>query len=74
MPISFLSKDPNPVPCPNGTYSEFPGLRDAAECVQCPEGKYCYSQQPQLQPITTPVRAQINQLTSGGAENSNTNM
>ncbi|KAA8594284.1 hypothetical protein FQN60_005118, partial [Etheostoma spectabile] len=47
--------DPNPIPCPNGTYSESPGLRDASECVQCPEGKYCYSQQPQEQPITRPT-------------------
>ncbi|XP_030258688.1 zonadhesin isoform X7 [Sparus aurata] len=47
--------DPNPIPCPNGTYSEVPGLREAGECVQCPEGKYCYSQQPQEQPITNPT-------------------
>ncbi|XP_049431864.1 signal peptide, CUB and EGF-like domain-containing protein 3 [Epinephelus fuscoguttatus] len=47
--------DPNPVPCPNGTYSEIPGLRDASECVQCPQGKYCYSQEPHLQPITRPT-------------------
>ncbi|XP_036928145.1 uncharacterized protein LOC119004899 isoform X4 [Acanthopagrus latus] len=47
--------DPNPIPCPNGTYSEIPGLREAGECVQCPEGKYCYSQQPQEQPITNPT-------------------
>ncbi|KAE8295325.1 hypothetical protein D5F01_LYC06251 [Larimichthys crocea] len=45
---------PIPVPCPNGTYSETPGLRDASECIQCPEGKYCYSEQPLEQPITGP--------------------
>lgn len=56
----FPSQDPNPIPCPNGTYSEVPGLREAGECVQCPEGKYCYSQQPQEQPITNPVRSRIN--------------
>ncbi|MEQ2208910.1 hypothetical protein XENOCAPTIV_019056, partial [Xenoophorus captivus] len=32
--------DPNPIPCPNGTYSASPGLRIASQCVQCPEGKY----------------------------------
>ncbi|KAM8904697.1 uncharacterized protein AB9W97_008232 isoform 6-T6 [Spinachia spinachia] len=47
--------DPNPIPCPNGTYSDALGLRDAIECVQCPEGKYCYSEQPQEQPITSPT-------------------
>ncbi|CAB1443712.1 unnamed protein product [Pleuronectes platessa] len=47
--------DPNPIPCPSGTYSESPGLRDMSECVQCPEGKYCYSEQPEEQPITRPT-------------------
>ncbi|KAK5868621.1 hypothetical protein PBY51_009620 [Eleginops maclovinus] len=47
--------DPNPIPCTNGTYGEFPGLQDASECDQCPEGKYCYSQEPQEQPITRPT-------------------
>ncbi|XP_014845642.1 PREDICTED: uncharacterized protein LOC106919650 isoform X3 [Poecilia mexicana] len=47
--------DPNPIPCPNGTYSSSPGLRDVSQCVQCPEGKYCYTQQPQEQPITRPT-------------------
>ncbi|XP_059188146.1 proprotein convertase subtilisin/kexin type 5 [Centropristis striata] len=56
--------DPNPLPCPNGTYSDSPGLRNTSECVQCPEGKYCYSQQPQEQPITRPVRCQINNIYS----------
>ncbi|CAG6003426.1 unnamed protein product, partial [Menidia menidia] len=49
------SINPNPVPCPNGTYGESPGLRDVSECVQCPEGKYCYSLDPQEQPITRPT-------------------
>ncbi|XP_033971267.1 zonadhesin-like [Trematomus bernacchii] len=47
--------DPNPIPCTNGTYGESPGLRDASECAQCPEGEYCYSQEPQEQPITRPT-------------------
>ncbi|XP_038155551.1 uncharacterized protein LOC119792815 [Cyprinodon tularosa] len=47
--------DPNPIPCPNGTYSASPGLRDVSQCVQCPEGKYCYTQVPQEQPITKPT-------------------
>nr|XP_043888260.1 neurogenic locus notch homolog protein 4-like [Solea senegalensis] len=47
--------DPNPIPCPNGTYSEFPGLRDISECVQCPEGKYCYSEQPEEQSLIRPT-------------------
>nr|XP_057935999.1 SCO-spondin isoform X4 [Doryrhamphus excisus] len=47
--------DPNPVPCPNGTYSEYPALRDVSECVPCPKGKYCYSQQPEERPITMPT-------------------
>ncbi|KAF7668979.1 hypothetical protein LDENG_00271770 [Lucifuga dentata] len=46
--------DPNPIPCPNGTFSEIPGLRDISECIQCPRGKYCYSQQPLEQPIVMP--------------------
>ncbi|KAK2847206.1 hypothetical protein Q5P01_010205 [Channa striata] len=51
----FSSQDPNPISCPNGTYSDFPGLRDVSECVQCPEGKYCYSEQPHEEPITRPT-------------------
>ncbi|XP_061734344.1 neurogenic locus notch homolog protein 3-like [Nerophis ophidion] len=47
--------DPNPVPCPNGTYSEYPGLSDVSECVPCPEGKYCYSKHPEEHPITIPT-------------------
>ncbi|KAF3847745.1 hypothetical protein F7725_020773 [Dissostichus mawsoni] len=47
--------DPNPIPCTNGTYGESPGLRDASECAQCPKGEYCYSQEPQEQPITRPA-------------------
>ncbi|CAB1347527.1 unnamed protein product, partial [Coregonus sp. 'balchen'] len=46
--------DPNPIPCPNGTFSRQPGLRDLTECAECPVGKYCYSQQPQEQPIIEP--------------------
>ncbi|XP_070399343.1 multiple epidermal growth factor-like domains protein 6 [Nothobranchius furzeri] len=49
------SINPNPIPCPNGTYGDSPGLRDESECNQCPEGKYCYSQQAQEQPITRPT-------------------
>ncbi|KAM4567238.1 uncharacterized protein PAE49_010636 isoform 2-T2 [Odontesthes bonariensis] len=49
------SINPNPIPCPNGTYGESPGLRDISECLQCPKGKYCYTQQPQEQPITRPT-------------------
>lgn len=60
LQIRFASQDPNPLPCPSGTYSDFPGLRDLSECAQCPEGKYCYSEQPEEQPITGPVRYQIN--------------
>ncbi|KAK6297043.1 hypothetical protein J4Q44_G00331850 [Coregonus suidteri] len=47
--------DPNPIPCPNGTFSRQPGLRDLTECAECPVGKYCYSQQPQEQPIIEPT-------------------
>ncbi|KAF6736840.1 hypothetical protein FQA47_014055 [Oryzias melastigma] len=47
--------NPNPIPCPNGTYSNSPGLRDVAECVKCPEGKYCFSKRPYEQPITKPT-------------------
>ncbi|XP_077422977.1 uncharacterized protein LOC144052618 isoform X3 [Vanacampus margaritifer] len=47
--------DPNPIPCPNGTYSEHPGLSEISACVSCPEGKYCYSQLPEEHPITTPT-------------------
>lgn len=55
-------QDPNPIPCPNGTYSEFPGLRDVTDCAQCPEGSYCYSQNPQEQPITSPVRSHMTKI------------
>lgn len=51
-------QDPNPIPCPNGTYSEHPGLSEVSECVPCPGGKYCYSQHPEEHPITAPVRLQ----------------
>ncbi|XP_077578966.1 uncharacterized protein LOC144200596 [Stigmatopora nigra] len=47
--------DPKPVPCPNGTYGERPGLSEVNECVPCPEGKYCYSQRPEDDPITSPT-------------------
>ena len=30
-----------PVPCPVGTYSVNPGLGDVAECVPCPQGRWC---------------------------------
>lgn len=55
-------QDPNPIPCPNGTYSEFPGLRDVTDCFLCPEGNYCYSQNPQEQPITKPVRSLLEKI------------
>ena len=30
-----------PKPCPNGTYSDVPGLYSKAQCKGCPEGFYC---------------------------------
>ncbi len=30
-----------PIPCPNGTYGERPGLKTVLECSDCPHGKYC---------------------------------
>ncbi|KAJ7990480.1 hypothetical protein DPEC_G00300750 [Dallia pectoralis] len=47
--------DPNPIPCPHGTFSRQPGLRDLSECTVCPVGKYCYSQQPREHPIIEPT-------------------
>lgn len=49
------TQDPNPVPCPKGTYSQQPGLRDPSDCTKCPEGKYCYTENPQEEPIIEPV-------------------
>uniref|UniRef100_W5M2P7 Tyrosine-protein kinase ephrin type A/B receptor-like domain-containing protein n=1 Tax=Lepisosteus oculatus TaxID=7918 RepID=W5M2P7_LEPOC len=50
------SIDPNPRPCPNGTYSDQPGLRDLSDCSPCPEGKYCYSdQQPHIHGLSQPT-------------------
>lgn len=49
------TQDPNPVPCPKGTYSRQPGLRDPSDCTKCPEGKYCYTENPQQEPIIEPV-------------------
>lgn len=49
------TQDPNPVPCPKGTYSRQPGLRDPSDCTKCPEGKYCYTENPQEEPIIEPV-------------------
>ena len=38
----FLSfQDPNPVACPNGTYSNLTGLKSVEQCLTCPPGKYC---------------------------------
>ncbi|XP_058655214.1 SCO-spondin isoform X4 [Onychostoma macrolepis] len=58
-PIGFYcpggSVDPNPVPCPKGTYSRQPGLRDPSDCTKCPEGKYCYTENPQEEPIIEPT-------------------
>ncbi|KAJ8397174.1 hypothetical protein AAFF_G00440080 [Aldrovandia affinis] len=58
-PIGFYcpggSINPNPIPCPNGTYSGQPGLREAIECVVCPEGRFCFSEQPRDHPITEPT-------------------
>ncbi|XP_035241562.1 multiple epidermal growth factor-like domains protein 6 [Anguilla anguilla] len=55
-PIGFYcpggSINPNPIPCPNGTYSGQPGLRDVTECVTCPEGHFCFSEEPQDRPIS----------------------
>lgn len=36
--------DPDPDPCPAGTYSENLNLKNVTECQQCPPGKYCVSQ------------------------------
>ncbi|KAI4904543.1 hypothetical protein NFI96_029611 [Prochilodus magdalenae] len=58
-PIGFYCPggrvNPNPIACPNGTYSQQPGLRNPSDCTVCPEGMYCFSQQPQEQPITEPT-------------------
>ncbi|TSQ58043.1 Sodium channel subunit beta-3 [Bagarius yarrelli] len=41
-PIGFYCPgggvNPNPIPCPNGTYSRKPGLRDPSDCTVCPVG------------------------------------
>ncbi|KPP71461.1 hypothetical protein Z043_109635 [Scleropages formosus] len=49
------SIEPNPIPCPNGTYSGQPGLRELKECTPCPAGLFCFSQQPWEQPLTEPT-------------------
>ncbi|XP_075462630.1 uncharacterized protein LOC142498006 [Ascaphus truei] len=36
--------DPNPRPCPNGTYGDHPGLGRLDECLLCPEWNYCYQE------------------------------
>lgn len=51
----YFVQNPNPIPCPNGTFSQKPGLRDPSDCTICPVGMYCFSQQPQEHPITEPV-------------------
>ncbi|KAL7831753.1 hypothetical protein AOLI_G00293010 [Acnodon oligacanthus] len=57
-PIGFYCPgggvNPNPIACPNGTYSRQPGLRNPSDCTVCPEGMYCFSQYSQEQPITEP--------------------
>ncbi|XP_053729819.1 SCO-spondin isoform X1 [Synchiropus splendidus] len=58
-PVGFFCPgggiDPNPVPCPNGTYGESPGLQNVAQCRPCPAGMYCYAERPLEQPITRPT-------------------
>ncbi|XP_028320851.1 uncharacterized protein LOC114474630 [Gouania willdenowi] len=58
-PLGFYcpggSINPNPIPCPNGTFGDNPGLRAVTECIKCPEGEYCYSQEPQEHPIAKPT-------------------
>ncbi|KAK1786529.1 hypothetical protein P4O66_017651 [Electrophorus voltai] len=58
-PIGFYCPgggiNPNPIACPNGTYSDQPGLRQPSDCTMCPVGRYCFSPQPQEQPITQPT-------------------
>ncbi|KAJ8368244.1 hypothetical protein SKAU_G00082720 [Synaphobranchus kaupii] len=58
-PVGFYcpggSINPNPIPCPNGTFSGQPGLRDVTECVVCPEGHFCFSERPQDHPISEPT-------------------
>ncbi|XP_051788212.1 uncharacterized protein LOC114657686 [Erpetoichthys calabaricus] len=38
---------PHPRSCPNGTYNDHQGLRDATECTPCPTGYFCYSDKEQ---------------------------
>lgn len=33
--------DPNPRPCPEGTFSPLTGLKAVNECQSCPAGSYC---------------------------------
>ncbi|KAJ1175223.1 hypothetical protein NDU88_000514 [Pleurodeles waltl] len=47
--------DPNPQPCPNGTYSDHRGMGSIEECKLCPTGKYCYMEGSEPAGITQPV-------------------
>ncbi|KAG7471369.1 hypothetical protein MATL_G00123830 [Megalops atlanticus] len=49
------SVDPNPIPCPNGTYGGQLGLGDLADCTECPVGWFCFSERPRDDPITEPT-------------------
>ena len=33
--------DPNPVPCPEGTYNNATGQDDVLDCIDCTRGMYC---------------------------------
>ena len=33
--------DPNPVPCPAGTYNNATGQDDITDCIDCTRGMYC---------------------------------
>ncbi|KAL2085398.1 hypothetical protein ACEWY4_018718 [Coilia grayii] len=46
--------NPNPILCPNGTYGTQSGLKDESDCLMCPAGMFCFSQDPD-QPITEPT-------------------
>ncbi|KAJ8280617.1 hypothetical protein GJAV_G00056950 [Gymnothorax javanicus] len=58
-PVGFYcpggSVNPNPIPCPNGTYGGKPGQRDVTDCALCPEGHYCFSEDPQDHPMSKPT-------------------
>nr|XP_023681774.1 uncharacterized protein LOC111851265 [Paramormyrops kingsleyae] len=53
------SVDPNPIPCPNGTYGSQAGLRKLEECTTCPAGHFCFSLQPLGHPLTEPVSSPV---------------